>query len=246
MLYQAQFSFHGPLNDFLSDKSSRITYTFKGTPTVKDAIEAIGVPHPEVRGIFVNKNPVDFLYKIRPDDNVAVFAAGCEKYQTVNFFKGLPQDFIVDVHLGKLAKDLRMLGFNCLYSNDNSKENLMAKAEDENRIILSRDIKLLKNGRVKRGYWLRSQDPKEQLIEVVKYFQLIDKIQPFTRCIICNGKIEEVSKETIEEFLLPKTKQHFNKFYQCHDCSRIYWEGSHFDRMENNIQYIKKAALELN
>ena len=238
MLNQALFIFHGSLTDFLHAKKSEISYSYHGTPAVKDAIEALGVPHPEVKGIYVNGSPADFSYKIQPGDKVGVFPAKYKK-STVNLYDHLPNHFILDVHLGKLVKDLRMLGFDSLYTNDYSKKDIAEKAEQEDRIVLSRDTQLLKNGKIRRGYWLRSQYPDEQLTEVVNYFGLIEKIKPFSRCMVCNAEIRQVEKKTVEDSLPPKTRLYFNEFYQCTACSRIYWKGSHFERMEATIKKLQ-------
>lgn len=240
MLKQTHFIFYGSLNDFLGKQSSTIAYSYSGTPTVKDAIEAIGVPHPEVGGIFINEAPVDFMYKIKPGDSVEVFPIDNDSRQTVNLSDNLLIHFILDVHLGKLARDLRMLGFSSLYKSSYSKKDLVVKAEQESRILLSRDVNLLKNSKIKRGYWIRSQNPEEQLLEVTAYFKLINKVKPFTRCIVCNGKIDEVPKKAVEERLPAKTKHYFSTFYQCTNCSRIYWKGSHYERMLGTVKKLKE------
>ncbi len=153
--------------------------------------------------------------------------------------------FILDVHLGKLARLLRMTGFDTLYRNDLDDPEIIRIAEDEDRIILTRDRGILKNKRVKHGHFVESTNPKEQLREVIDAFALKNNIHFLSRCIACNGTIEEVSKEEVQEELKPGTNQYFNEFFRCRDCGKIYWEGSHFDRMMHFYEEMK-ASLGIN
>lgn len=147
--------------------------------------------------------------------------------------------FVLDVHLGKLARLLRMTGFDTLYRNDLDDPEIIQIAEDENRIVLTRDRGILKNKRVKRGHFVESRYAKEQLREIIVTFKLKDNIRFLSRCIACNGTIEEASKEKIQDKLKPGTNQYFNEFFRCRDCGKVYWEGSHFDRMMNFYEEIK-------
>ncbi len=147
--------------------------------------------------------------------------------------------FILDVHLGKLARLLRMTGFDTLYRNDLDDPEIIQIAEEENRIVLTRDRGILRNKRVKNGHFVESRYAKEQLREIFEAFNLKDSIQFLSRCIACNGTIAEVSKEAIEQELLPGTMQYFHEFFKCLDCGKIYWEGSHFDRMMSFYEEIK-------
>ncbi len=228
----ASFIFHDMLNDFLpkARKYTRIAYTFEGTPAVKDAMEAIGVPHPEVGLITINGAAVDFMHPLHAGDEVEVFPVDYTSEQTV------PVKFVLDVHLGKLAKLLRMLGFDTLYETDYTDQDIARLAQTENRIALTRDVGLLKQKAVKWGYWLRSQHANEQLEEVMRRFGLKDQAQPFKRCLTCNGNILQVEKDLVLERLPPKTKLYFDEFYQCACCDRVYWKGSHYERMQQYIE----------
>ena len=144
--------------------------------------------------------------------------------------------FILDVHLGKLARYLRMLGFDTLYENDYSDPEIVRIAKSEKRNVLTRDVELLKIKAVKHGYPVSSKNPLEQLAEVILHFDLSSKLKPFSRCMACNGKIEKVAKETIIDKLLPKTKQYYEEFYQCLSCERVYWKGSHHLKMKKFIE----------
>ncbi|MFD2999545.1 Mut7-C RNAse domain-containing protein [Pontibacter toksunensis] len=242
----ATIEFFGSLNDFpaLSGRDNKLLYRFSGTPAVKDAIEAIGVPHPEVDVILINNQPVDFSHPLHADDKVAVYPADADKDWPVGYSlqakHPAPNRFVLDVHLGKLARAVRMLGFDTCYENDYSDKAIAQIAEAEERIVLTRDVGLLKHKNIRWGYWLRSQYLEEQLSEVVNFFKLREKFKPFTRCLACNGRIYEVPKEIVLEQLPAQTRQYFNQFYQCDSCKRIYWKGSHYERMQ---QFIQKQSL---
>lgn len=245
MQASADFRFHGSLNDFISrsKKHTLFRYEFTDTPAVKDAIEAIGVPHPEVDVILVNSIPVDFSYSLQPFDEVEVYPAAPEHRwpdgYSLQAKLSVTNKFVLDVHLGKLAKTLRMLGFDTLYQNDYSDKAIATIAESQHRIVLTRDIGLLKHKAIKRGYWLRSQHLEQQLAEVIRYFKLKQILQPFIRCLECNDNLITVTKEEVWDKLPPKTKQYFNNFYLCPTCKRVYWQGSHYDRMLQLVERIQ-------
>lgn len=239
MVNHATFRFYEELNDFLPLDKKKVVfmYAFGGTPSIKDAIEAIGVPHVEVNLIKVNGKPVDFNYRLKNNDVVSVYPV--LKIQE----KGTKEiKFILDVHLGKLAKYLRMCGFDTTYQNDYNDKKIIEISLEENRIILTRDIGLLKVKSVSNGYFIREQDSKAQLTEVLKYFDLYQAINPFNRCIKCNGKLESIEKEKIIQQLEPLTQKYFDTFFRCTHCQSIFWEGSHFDSMSNFINTIKNSG----
>lgn len=146
-----------------------------------------------------------------------------------------PIKFILDVHLGKLARWLRMLGFDTLYRNDYDDPEIVAIANQTARTILTRDLGIMKRRAVTRGYHVQSTKPQEQLQEVLITYQLHAQIQPFHRCIVCNGLLHTVDKATIIDQLEPKTICYYQEFFQCEQCRRIYWRGSHFERMTTFI-----------
>lgn len=146
-----------------------------------------------------------------------------------------PIKFILDVHLGKLARWLRMLGFDTLYRNDYDDPEIVAIAGREGRTILTRDLGIMKRRAVTRGYHVQSTMPQEQLHEVLNNYQLHEQIRPFHRCIVCNGLLHPVDKTAIIDQLEPKTICHYQEFFQCEQCHRIYWRGSHFERMTTFI-----------
>lgn len=143
-----------------------------------------------------------------------------------------PIRFVLDVHLGKLARRLRLLGFDTLYQNDYDDPEIVAIAAAEGRTVLTRDTGIIKRRAVTRGYLVQSTDPDTQLHEVLAYYKLHDQLHPFHRCIACNGPLQSVEKATILDRLEPKTIRYYNTFFQCTDCGKVYWQGSHYERMQ--------------
>jgi len=144
--------------------------------------------------------------------------------------------FIADVHLGKLARKLRLLGFDTYFESNLDDNEIIRMSLAESRIVLSRDKELINNSRITQGYRILSSDPREQIREVMIRFNLQNNLNPFSRCIDCNGMIENVSKESVNEYLPPKTRQYFDEFFRCRGCGKIYWEGSHYENMKKQIQ----------
>jgi uncharacterized protein with PIN domain len=243
----AYFRFYEELNDFLpSEKRKKaFPYGFKGNPSVKDAIEAMGVPHVEVDLVLVNSLSVDFSYKLQNADSVSVYPVfESLDISEVTHLRERPlrdPKFIADVHLGKLASYLRLFGFDTYFSTDSKDRDIINISLSDKRIILTRDRELLKNKRVTHGYWIRSVYPDAQIKDVLLRFDLKNKLAPFTRCMECNGLLEDVSKKEILNRLLPKTRQYYRKFKRCPQCNRIYWNGSHYLRMKERIKMLKKA-----
>jgi len=238
----AWFRFYEELNDFLPSarKKKLFPYSFTGNPSVKDAIEALGIPHVEVDMILVNSNSVGFGYRLQSNDYVSVYPV-FESLDISNLARLRDKPlrnlkFAADVHLGKLVKLTRLCGFDTYYRKDIIDKDLITLALYEARIILTRDKGLLKNKQVTHGYWIRSQNPDKQLTEIINRFDLKDQINLFTRCMECNGILSGVPKEDILDRLLPKTRQYYHDFKICGDCRRIYWEGSHYDRMRRHLE----------
>lgn len=242
---QATLRFYGALNDFLPRlrRGQIIRHSFDGQPSVKDMIESLGVPHPEVAHVAVNGGAVGFGYLVRDRDEIHVYPA---RYSPASHLDGSlwpdppqPARFVLDIHLGRLAAYLRMLGFDTLYRNDYEDEELARVASAENRILLTRDVGLLKRGIVRHGYFVRSIVPEQQIRDVMQYYRLASQAEPFQRCIKCNGALIDVAKDEILEQLPANTAEVFDKFRQCPDCDQIYWRGSHLERMERLIDEIK-------
>ncbi|TAJ13516.1 twitching motility protein PilT [Marinilabiliaceae bacterium JC017] len=231
--------FYEELNDFLPVAKRKTTFTYKffGKPTIKHIIESLGVPHTEVDLILINDESVDFDYHPAHNNRIAVYPS-FETFDISPINKLRPHplrntQFILDVHLGKLARYLRLLGFDTIYTNKLEDDEIMETALREHRIILTRDLGILKHGKVTHGYFIRHTNPFEQLKEVINKFELTNKLTPFTRCTKCNGQLQSVDKDEIAHLLLPQTRSFFSHFYQCQTCKTIYWEGSHYNNMKN-------------
>ena len=252
MSAQINIHFHQELNVFLKpvQRKTGFTVELKKARSVKDLIESIGVPHTEVDLILVNGKSVDFNYQVQAGDHISVYPT-VESLDNSSLRSSLrhcqPRPlgqpvFILDVHLGRLAAYLRMLGFDTLYRNDYDDAELANISADEKRILLTCDRRLLMRKQVSYGYFVRTRQPQQQIVEILQRFDLYDKQKPFTRCMFCNGKTRPVNKQQIESRLLPKTKKYFDKFYQCESCDKIYWQGSHYLKMQEMINKIKVAA----
>ncbi len=243
---RANFRFYAQLNYFLPPSKRKITFVhyFKKSRSIKDAIEALGVPHTEVDLIIANKESVDFCYLLQDGDLIGVYPrwrsidiTPIVKVRPIEMF--FPR-FILDVHLGKLAKNLRLLGFDTLYRNDYNDEELAEISRREQRILLTRDVGLLMRSAVNYGYYVRNTNPWKQLLEVVRHFDLLEKVNPFQRCLCCNGSISLVDKKLISDRLPEKAKQYYDEFYLCRQCERIYWKGSHHQKMQKFIEQIHR------
>jgi uncharacterized protein len=232
----AYFQFYGRLNDFLpkEKRDQPITIQFRERQSVKHLAESLGVPHPEIGQIQVNGRKEAFAYLTENGDRVEIHPIenGCP----------IEPRFVLDGHLGRLTAQLRMLGFDCWYQNDADDPQLAESAVAETRILLTRDRRLLMRKAIEYGYCLRSLEPLEQLTEVVQRFELIDKFQPFHRCLRCNQPLEPVSKDTILARLEPLTKLYYDEFHICPACGQIYWKGSHYEKMVKVIEQIKQRT----
>ncbi|HKJ05171.1 MAG TPA: Mut7-C RNAse domain-containing protein [Geopsychrobacteraceae bacterium] len=249
MAGQADFHFFGRLATLLTGTNgdAEITYRFNGSPTVKDSVEALGIPHTEIDLILVAGRSVDFNYRIQAADQVEVFPFGAtpELLEVVHLSPPLPDEpiFILDVHLGKLARRLRLLGFDCRYRNDYTDSQIIGLALAEGLVILTRDRGILKCARIEQGYLVGSDQVVEQILEVLERFQLRKKIRPLYRCPRCNGLLQSVAKEAVIERLQPKTARYYQTFQLCRSCGQLYWKGSHYQKIKRWIRELTKAEL---
>ena len=243
-MHSATLLFYGNLRDFLArapDNPTRVDYAFPNNPSIKDAIEATGPPHTEVAAIFVNGKSVGFNYLLQNRDEVHVY--GHEQHLARGGEIALPNlpaqkpRFILDVHLGDLARYLRLLGFDTFYQAKDPGDKAIADiAQHSQRVVLTRDIGLLKRSAIHYGYWIRNTFPKKQLREVMDRYNLQAWCQPFTRCMHCNGLIQPVEKSSILHLLKDGIRRDYDAFWQCAECKNIYWKGSHYDRLEDFVR----------
>jgi uncharacterized protein with PIN domain len=238
---RASFRFYAELNDFLppARRGKEFRHEFQGQASIKDMIEALGVPHTEVDLILINGLSVDFRQPVRDGDRISVYPV-FESLDIQPLLRLRPGPlrrpaFILDGHLGRLAAYLRLLGFDSLYRNDFADEELARVSAAEGRILLTRDRGLLKRSIVTRGYCVRSPVPREQIREVVERFDLARPAAPFRRCLACNALLHPVEKAAVRDRLPEGTREGYDEFYQCRGCGKIYWPGSHFTRLQSII-----------
>ncbi len=240
------FRFYEELNDFLplDKRRKRFEYRFDGSPSVKDAVEALGVPHTEIDLIVVNGVSVEFGHRLENGDAAAVYPL-FESLDISPVVKLRPAplrepSFICDVHLGALARLLRLAGFDTLYKNDYADEEIVEAAVSHQRCVLTRDRGILKRKAVSRGYCVRSTRPREQAREVVRRFDLVPAMRPFSRCMLCNGAMERASAESVLALVPRKTKECYREFHRCASCGKVYWQGSHFGKLKSIVDDLTK------
>lgn len=224
---------YAELNDFLPpDRRNRsFETTVEAHQTVKDVVEALGIPHTEIDLVLVDGTPVGFVDRPPPGSRMSVYPV----FETldvgpVNRLRPEPlrhPRFVLDVHLGRLARNLRLLGFDTAWAADHDDAELADQSATEHRILLTRDVGLLKRAAVRHGAWIRATDPDQQTIEVLDRFDLRARARPFTRCLRCNGELEDVAKEDIAHRLPPATRREHHHFRRCRSCGQLYWPGSH-------------------
>ena len=240
---QVQLRFYEELNDFLPPERRKVTFAHELTrrASVKDLIESFGVPHTEVEVILVNGESVDFSYIVQPGDRISVYPMfeSLDVSPLLRLRERPLRDprFVADANLGQLARYLRLLGFDVVYRNDFADREIARLANQERRIVLTRDRALLQHKIIERGYFVRADKPREQVKELLGRLQLYDALKPFTRCTRCNGELEDVEKDTVLHQLEPKTRKYYERFRRCKSCGQTYWRGSHFNRMEKLYEY---------
>ena len=244
------FLFHGELNDFFSKDKPQgyLPYKVNRRAAIKDVIESLGPPHTEIDYILVNGQAQGFDYHLQPEDQVQVFPFNAPvntERATLLHPRIFPLGkFIVDVNVGKLANLLRLLGLNAAYNPDWEDKYIAQKSLAEKRTVLTKDLGLLKRNDVIWGRYVRANLPAEQIKEIVYFFGLQERLEPFSRCLRCNIRLAPVSKQEILHRLEPKTKKYFNDFSICPKCQRIYWAGSHHEHMQNWLELIKSFTQE--
>jgi uncharacterized protein len=240
--FTVRLRFHGDLSFFLrpSPEPELIEKRLGEKTSVKDAIESCGVPHTEVDLIVAAGVPVSFLHQLVSDEEIDIYpvSAAPELFPGNRLQQRGLARFVADCHLGKLTRNLRLLGFDVLYDNQATDAQLLTTATTEDRALLTRDRRLLMHAVVRHGYCPRSHDPNEQIIEVARRFELA-RLDPYTRCLRCNGLLERVEKADVFEQLEPLTKIYYHDFRRCTACAKIYWPGSHFEKLETRIDRIR-------
>jgi uncharacterized protein len=244
----AVLCFFGEIRDFLGpdNREAGVAYPVDRRAAIKDVVEALGIPHTEIGKILVDGREVDFCHLLRPGKTVQVLSHDLPiRVDRAKLLRPRPYPgprFIVDVNVGKLARLLRILGIDAAYDHEWTDEMIAALGHKEMRVVLSRDKDLLKRSLVEHGRLIRSTRPMEQLAEVLRNFDLKGSFDLFSRCLRCNVALQHVSKEAVLHRLEPKTRQYYHRFQFCPCCERIYWRGSHHERM---LEEMKELGIGL-
>jgi uncharacterized protein with PIN domain len=233
--------FYEELNFFLKPEQRKCPYSasFRPGDTVKVLIESLGVPHTEVDLILADGRSVSFAYRLRGGEHISVYPV-FESLDIGSLTRVRPEplrkpSFVLDVHLGRLAKSLRMLGFDTLYTNSMDDASLSEISQRERRILLTRDRELLKRSLVSHGYCVRATRLSEQLAEVVRRFDLGPRLRPFSLCLRCNEPLEAVRKSEVLDRLPEHVAAAHRRFRRCPRCGRIYWRGTHWENMRKHL-----------
>jgi uncharacterized protein with PIN domain len=226
----ATFTFDRELDLFLprAQRGRTIVHDYARAATMKQAIEALGVPHTEIGRIAVNGTPATLDRTVRENDEVGVFAhaPGAAPFET-------PLAFVADAHLGGLGRMLRMLGFDTVYDNALHDPEIAAVAALERRVVLTRDRELLKRREVLRGAYVRALKPEKQLEEMARRYPLVEHMKPFALCLHCNLPLDPAAPHAVAATVPERIQQQYRTFMHCPGCDRIYWEGSHWERMRS-------------
>ncbi len=250
MPYRVEVRFFDGLDELLPPgrRGRPIRTEVAAGTTVKDLAESLSVPHTEIAVILVNGESVDFGHQLHDGDRMSVYpvveSLAPSPLPLVRLDPPRLPDprFVLDVHLGRLARTLRLLGFDCIWRNDITDDELAAISVAEQRTLLTRDRGILKRAKVVYGYLVRETDCRRQTTEVLRRFDLFRAISPFGRCLECNGMLEPVAKEGLAHRLPPRTQRDFNDFCRCPQCDRIYWKGSHYDRLAALVEDVRRAG----
>jgi uncharacterized protein with PIN domain len=243
-----ELRFYAELNDLLPPdrRFASVRHPLGVHQTVKDLIEAAGVPHTEVDVVLVNGESVGFAHRPQHGDRISVYPM----FESVDIgpilrLRAKPlrdTRFVVDSNLGGLARVLRMLGFDSLFRNDFADAEIARISVSERRVLLTRDVDLLKRKEITHGYYVRATEPLDQAAEIVRRFDLSDRLEPFTRCLECNDRLETLGPEDVGGLVPAGAPREHEVFSRCPTCRRVYWRGSHHRRMLDGIEEIVQRA----
>lgn len=222
----ATFRFHAELNDFLpaARRNQALQVECARAATTKHMVEALGVPHTEVGLLIVNGVEATMTRQLAPGDLVEVFPGSLAPEP--------PARFVADAHLGGLARLLRMTGFDTLYDNNFDDAEIAAISSSQNRIVLTRDRDLLIRKEIMLGCYVRALKAEEQAQQVLLRYQLAPHANPFSLCLSCNAPLRSAAKCEVESCLPPRVRELHQEFSRCDLCGRVYWKGSHWQRMD--------------
>jgi len=228
---------YAELNDFLPASRRQVAFEAdcQSGGSVKDLLEGLGIPHTQIDLLLVNGEPAGFDARLATGDRIAAYPV-LEAFDIAGVSRVRPEPlrdvrFVLDGHLGRLAAFLRLAGFDCLYGKDADDRELAAASAAERRILLTRDLGLLKRREVTHGHAVRETNPERQLQEVFARFHLQRLARPFTRCMRCNALLHPAGRDDVADKVPPRSLLHFDEFLACDGCGRVYWKGSHYKRL---------------
>jgi uncharacterized protein len=238
---------YAELNDFLPPgvRGTTLSRPVRPHQTVKDIVEALGVPHTEIDLVVVDGEPVGFGHRPASGARLAVYPV-FESVDIGPVGRLRPEPlreprFVADVHLGRLARLLRLVGFDTRWRNDLTDEELATIGRQEHRILLTRDRGLLKRREVTHGLYVRSDDPQLQVVHVIRRLDLGARLAPFSRCLRCGGALAKVPKAEVVDRLGPVTRARVDEFRRCAACAHVYWRGAHHDALVAQVARIRRA-----
>lgn len=203
--------------------------------SIKDVVESFGLPHTEVGTLLVNGTAVDFTYLVQGGDRIDIRPIEPPwQVRIASLLRPRPLAelrFLVDANVAKLGRLLRMAGFDTASYPNWSDARLAACAAGEQRLLLSKDRGLLMRKEVEFGRYVRATMPAEQLREIINLLGIAEEMDPLSRCLECNSPLQRVAKEEINHLLEPLTRTYYEEFSRCPACHKIYWPGSHVDKM---------------
>ena len=243
---------YAELNDYLPERCRQKDFrvSISDPPNVRRLIANLGIPLAEVELALVNGISGGLDCDLRAGDRVSLYPM-FESFDVAPLLQLRSQPlrgvrFVADAHLGRLARYLRLLGFDTLFENDPGDAELARISAEEGRILLSRDRRLLERRILTHALRIPAVSPREQLLFVVERLNLRSLFRPFTRCTVCNGRLSEVSKNAADLPLAPRTRAAFETFWRCGNCGRVYWQGSHYERLLALVEQVTEARDEPN
>lgn len=241
---KATFRFYEELNDFLPRHRRKTDFEveIKGKRSIKDMIEALGVPHTEIDLILVKGESVDFTYILQEGDRISVYPV----FESLNIgnvsrLRKLPlrkTKFIADINLGHIVKYMRLLGFDVRFDTLLSNRQIIVISRKENRIVLTRSRNLLRFKDITHGIFIHPGTTEEQVRGIIDFLDIMDNVKPFSRCLRCNSPLKTIPNESIIERIPPKTRVLCDEYSYCKPCEKIYWKGTHFTKMKRMVDRI--------
>ncbi len=204
------------------------------TSTLAHLVQSHGVPMTEVGTLLLDGIPVEPGTIPAPGQRIDITPV------TYPQATPLPLRFLLDVHLGTLARRLRLLGLDTAYDNDRDDPSLFQQANSERRVLLTRDRGLLSRAGLRAGAHIRHMRPDDQLREVLERF--VPDLAPWTRCPACNGVLVGTDKQRVAAELQAGTRAAFDAFARCSACDRVYWPGAHHSHLAEIVRTAQETV----